>query len=521
MNCAWGTPFLSNSLARETNVSTLVLYASSPALVTPRVAINKLREALCDSASEPRYIETVPRRGYRFLAKINRADPPNTPPVAPPTPTSLEPSETWRGRRLAGVAAIATVLILAGIRFIPWLRSEPPLSLPNGKASIAVLPFTDMSSNKNQEYLSDGLAEELIGRLARTPGLRVIGRSSAFQFKGKNEDLRGIGRKLGVAYLLEGSVRTDGERVRVTAELTKTDDGFQVWSQSFDGSMRDIFKVEDEIGTAVAAALPARILGRTAAPFLVDAASSAGNSTTPEAYQAYLKACALEQRWIVNDLKSALVFVDRSIELDSRFAPARALRSSVYIRLAEMGLVENEAGFRNARADAEQAIALDPSLAVGYVRLAQIQLNHDWNCIGAQATLDKARQLEPGSVTVLRAQSYLFRVVGRMDESVALEQQAVALDPLQAASFGGLAIRLYFAGRDNEALAAQQRALELDPQAEFIHFNRGEVLLAKRIPQEALKEMEQEPGETWSLTGKAVAYHDLGRNAESDARLAN
>src|SRR5258708_31634667 len=171
-------------------------------------------------------MKTVPRGGYRFLAAIEKVEP--IPPPAPPITEEKLPKEksiSWRNPRLVAYTIIFVALLLAAIQFIPRSRPRMANPLAAGQASMAILPFTDMSSAKDQEYLSDGLSEELISRLGKTPGLKITGRSSAFQFKGRNEDLRGIGRKLGVAYLLEGSVRKEGQRVRITAELIKADDG--------------------------------------------------------------------------------------------------------------------------------------------------------------------------------------------------------------------------------------------------------------------------------------------------------
>lgn len=230
------------------------------------VAVNKLREALGDSASEPRYIETVPRRGYRFVAKLEAPAPP-LPAAQPRGPAApAKPPRALRKRWVAMLALVSTLSLAAAGTLLVRQRQSEIAAGPTAprSASVAVLPFRNLSPDKRQGYLSDGLTEELIGRLARVPGLKVIGSSSTLQFKGRDEDPRAIGKQLGVAYLLEGSLQTDGRRLRVTAALTKTDDGFQVWSQSFDQDLDDVFHAEDVIGTAVLSVLPAKVLGRNA-----------------------------------------------------------------------------------------------------------------------------------------------------------------------------------------------------------------------------------------------------------------
>jgi TolB-like protein len=197
--------------------------------------------------------------------------------------------------------------------------------------SIAVLPFADISAAKDQEYFSDGLAEQLINDLAKISGLNVVGWSSAFQFKGKNEDLRNVGRKLGAANVLEGSVRREGNHLRITAELIKTDDGFQLWSQTYDREIKDIFSVEDEIALAVTEALQLRLLGSNGR--LV---ASNPRSSNPEAYQAYMQGQYFSGRGqSKEELGKALAYTDKAIGLDERFASAWALRSSVQNEMAE------------------------------------------------------------------------------------------------------------------------------------------------------------------------------------------
>jgi TolB-like protein/Flp pilus assembly protein TadD len=388
---------------------------------------------------------------------------------------------------------------------------------PLNNTSIAVLTFSDMSPAQDQEYFSDGLAEQLINDLAKVSGLKVIGWSSAFQFKGRNEDARDVGRKLGVANVLEGSVRREGNHVRITAELIKADDGFQLWSQTYDQEMEDIFTVQDEIAQAATKALQLKLLGSNGQPLAPSA-----RSANPEAYQAYLQANYLLGRGqSPEDLGKALAYTDTAIKLDPEYGPAWALRATVQNLMAADSIIDVTEGFRKARDDAERAIALDPGSASGYLALARTQLSYDWDWDAANTYLAKAAVLEPGNVEILRIRSHLSSVLGKSDEAVKFAQQAVALDPLRTNTLLGLGSLLYADGRYDEAQAELQKALDLNPQAAFVHDTLGKVFIVEGKLQQALAEIEKEPNDWGKLTDEALVYHALGREQDSHAALAD
>lgn len=374
-----------------------------------------------------------------------------------------------------------------------------------------------MSPAKDQEYFSDGLAEQLIDDLAKVPGLKVVGWSSALEFKGRNEDAREVGRRLGVGNILEGSVRREGNHVRITAELTKADDGFQLWSQTYDQEIRDIFTVQDEIAQSATAALQLKLLGSNGQPVVAKV-----RSANPEAYQAYLQANYLLGRGqSKEDLNKALAYADTAIKLDPGYAPSWALRATVENLMAADSITDVTEGFRSARDDAEQAIALDPGSASGYLALARTQLSYDWDWDAANACLVKAAVLEPGNVEILRIRSHLSLVLGNPDEAVKFAQQAVALDPLRTNTLLGLGFLLYVDGRYDEARVQLQKALDLNPQAAFVHDTLGKMFIAEGKPQQALAEIEKEPNEWAKLTSEALAYHALGREQDSNTALAD
>src|SRR6266481_1274218 len=347
-----------------------------------RKYILDIRKILGDRPDKPEFIETVTKRGYRFIAPVvdeSAAEPRDlnrsqtTAEHAAEeigkheaTPSERERSPVKRSLWKFVIMPVLAMVAAVGIgREFRRARNGPNVP-PSNNTSIAVLPFADMSPGKDQEYFSDGLSEQLIHELAKVSGLKVVGRSSSFQFKGKNEDLREVGRKLGVANVLEGSVRREGNHVRITAELIKADDGFQLWSQTYDREINDIFAVQDEIARAATEALQPKLLAGNGRPL-----ASTLRSANPEAYQAYLQAnYFLGRGQSKEDLGKALTYTDKVIELDKTYAPAWALRASVQNKMAEVGLIDVTGGFRRARNDAERAIALDPNSASGYLALA-------------------------------------------------------------------------------------------------------------------------------------------------------
>ncbi len=489
-----------------------------------RKYILDIRKILGDRPDKPVFIETVTKRGYRFVAQVMEDTAPASTSLTEPDAGAMQPTASkptgprhefplHKGHRLRALVIPAVLIVIAAAMAV-FLRParNKPIARALNNSSIAVLPFADLSPGKDQEYFSDGLTEELINDLAKVPGLKVVARSSAFQFKGRNEDLRAVGRKLGVANVLEGRVRKEGNQVRITAELIKADDGFQLWSETYDREVSHIFAAQDEIARAVASALQVKLLSANSA-----AIPATPRTTNSEAYQAYLQG----QYFIARgqdreDLTKALAYSERAIKLDANYAPAWAQNSQVLERLARIGLIDNADGFRRARESAERAISLDAGSATGYMTLALVQMNHDWDWEGADASLKKAALLEPGSAAVLANRAHLVRILGRVEEAVALYEQAIALDPLRANFHLALGYELYFLDRNEGALAALQNAQELNPQLSSLHLTYCQILLAQGRWQSALEDIEKETGDWEKLSGEVLAYHALGRREESE-----
>ena len=494
--------------------------------VNPEVVrkyILDIRKILGDRPGKPEFIETVTKRGYRFIATV--VDETATPgPTserqgegAAPETAALEqarPSSQRHPLQTVAVVLLVAVFVLGATAGHFWSARNTPTRSSLNANSIAVLPFTDVSPSKDQEYFSDGLSDELITDLAKTPGLKVVARSSAFQFKGKNEDLHSVAQKLGVANVLEGSVRKEGNRARISVELIQADDGFQLWSETYDREIKDIFAVQDEIARAVVDALQSKLLKGDAT--LADSS----RVTNSEAYQAYLQARYFIARGMdKEDLTKALSFADQAVKLDPNYAPAWAERARVLEAMARALVIDEADGFRRARASAEKSIALDPELAAGYLALALVQINQDWDWKGASASLEKARQLTPGSVNVLRIQGYLDRNMGQVDEAIAQYRQAIALDPLNSDFHATLADQLYGLGRYEEAKTELTKAEELNSQHSSLHLIRSEILLMEGHPPEAVTEIEKETSDWQKLTGEALAYSAAGRHQDSDMAL--
>ena len=489
-----------------------------------RKYILDIRKILGDRPDKPEFIETVTKRGYRFIASVVDEDA-----TTPTNPTTIEegvqmetiplrPAGSPRKRSLwkLVLSPVLAVVVAAAIgRELRVTRTDRTVPSSND-TSIAVLPFADMSPGKDQEYFSDGLAEQLIHELAKKPGLKVVGRSSAFQFKGRNEDLRAVGRKLGVANVLEGSVRRDGNHLRITAELIKADDGFQLWSQTYDREISDVFAVQDEISRSATEALQLKLLGSSS-----QAVPSTVRSANPEAYQTYLQASYFTGRGTgKEDLGKALAYSDAAIKLDDKYAPTWALRASVQNMMAQYGLTEVSEGYRKARDDAERAIALDPTSASAYLALAQTQIFYDWDWDAANTCLTKAAVLEPSNAEVFSIRSHLSVVLGNLDEAIKLAEQAVALEPLRANSHLSLGYMLFLSGRYHEARAELQKALDLNPQAARVHVSLAKIFIAEGKPQLALAEIEKEPSGWGKLTGQVLVYRALGREQDSSTALA-
>ena len=436
------------------------------------------------------------------------------------SPRSVQPRSLPLVRRFA-IPLIVLLVVLAGgavwyiegTSDVPAAKSETAVAAvtPNEK-SIAVLPFADMSAGKDQEFFADGLSEELLNLLTKLPELRVIGRTSSFQFKGRNEDLRVIGEKLNVAHILEGSVRKSGEKLRITAQLIRAADGSHLWSQTYDRTLDDIFVVQDDIAGEVVQALKLTLLATTSV--------TRSRPVDPETYNLALQGRYFGERRGQKDLVRAVEYFRRALVRDSDYAPAWAGLSRAYAYQADDGYVPVAAGYRRAREAAEKALALDPQLTDAHLALGWIQLVYDWDWAAADTSFRKALALEPGSVMALRRAGSLARTLGRFSEAIDLAHKAIERDPLRPGSYVNVGLALLAVNRDAEAEAAFRKAIELNPDGAYQHQALGLGLLLQGKTDAALLEVQQETEEFWRLSGLPLVFHALGRRSESDSALA-
>jgi len=442
--------------------------------------------------------------------------------VLVPSPAPGTRSSRWRKPALVAaltVMAVGLIYVLAG-KF--WLskRADEVQSLVEAtpaisEKSIAVLPFADMSEKKDQEYFSDGLSEELLNLLAKIPELKVAGRTSSFYYKGKAVKLAEMARELHVAHLLEGSVRRSGNRVRITAQLVRADNGYHLWSQTYDRELDDIFKVQDEIAAAVVAALKLELLPNHET--LV-----AGNRTeNPAAHTQYLLGRQFFNRTNTEDFRRAVAAYEQAIALDPKYASAYAGLAVAENELShdpENTLAEVLAGQQRALAAADRAIAIDPSLSEGYAARGFLRFTIDWDWAGAEADLSRAFALDPGSYRAYTCYACFLAGLGRLSEALEINEKAIELDPLSADTWFRRSTQLNAAGRLPEARKAATRALEISPEHAFAWFNLGVTSLLEGNPKAALAEFRK-TSKARREAGVAMAEHDLGHAMESQQAL--
>ncbi|HZM71307.1 MAG TPA: protein kinase [Candidatus Cryosericum sp.] len=342
--------------------------------------------------------------------------------------------------------------------------------------SIAVLPFVDMSPGRDQEYFSDGLTEELLNALAKIPELKVAGRTSSFSFKGKNEALPAIGQKLGVASILEGSVRKAGDKVRITAQLVKAQDGFHLWSETYDRKLDDIFAVQDDIARSVAGALEATLLGRDATTKKPDA----------RAYDLILQARFVLQTTTEEALQRARDLLQRALDLSPDYAPIWAEMGLLHLREKERATTveSQQRALDQVREALTRALDLDPRLAIAHSRLARVQQG-SWEFAAAERSTERALAAAPKSTAVLSNAASLYKTLGRLNDAIALEEQVHEVDPLNLLGFTNLADSYRQAGRLDEAEGLVRQVLELKPDSSTAHLRLAQIHLLRGRPDEA------------------------------------
>jgi TolB-like protein len=364
------------------------------------------------------------------------------------------------GASVTRTAAVATTS--------PASAANVPARLAVPEKSVAVLPFVDMSEKKDQEYFADGMAEEILDLLAKIPAIKVIGRTSSFQFKGKNEDLRTIGRELGAAYVLEGSVRKAGNRVRITAQLIGTQDGVHRWSQTYDRDVVDVLKLQDEIAGGIARALQVTVGATDLQPRPV--------LPNPEAYDVYLQGKYAFDRADEDGFAGAADHFQQAIDIDPTFADAAAWLAYTKMMQAEFESVVPGAAFEQGSRAAEMALHLNPKLALAHVALAEKHFVYDWDWEGAEKELKQALALQPRDAIALLESAELASSLGHMDEAVRLANNSLAVDPYSPLAQFDLGYIRWHSGHLAEAETALRRCLQISPSFASGHYHIAIVL---------------------------------------------
>ena len=395
---------------------------------------------------------------------------------------------------------------------VPAVASPMATAAPNEK-SIAVLPFADMSAEKNQEYMSDGMAEELLNLLAQVPDLKVIARTSSFAFKGKDVPIAEIARQLNVAHVVEGSIRKSGNTLRITAQLIRTADSTQLWSETYDRPLDDIFAVQDEIANAIVQALQIKLMGG-------NLSSREGGTQNLEAYQLYLRAVSANFQNTRSSLDAAGEYLEQAIKLDPDYGLAWSQLSEISVNKADQGLVNVTEGYERARRAAQRAAQLSPELAEARARLQYVHVAFDWDWVAAEADGRQALAITTTDPEVLNTAGVLSYVLGRWDNAERQLRAALVRDPLNTYAMWNLGFTYYGAGRFADSEGVYRKLLEIQPDFVWGRNYLGLTLLAQGKAEEALAVVQQHVDDGERLKLLPIVLQAAGRPAESDEALS-
>lgn len=422
-------------------------------------------------------------------------------------------------RAIIAVLALAVVLLLTGtlMRQRHGIPSGDVATTPDLDRSIAVLPLVNASGDETQQFFSDGLSENLIIALSQFDGLQVIGRNSAFRFRDSKDNSAAIGRKLGVAHLLEGSVQHAGDAVRISVELISAATGRTLWSQRYDRPYKDLFKLQDEITNAVAGALKARLLSHDGAVVQSDRPPS-GNL---QAYNAYLRGNFHAQRNTEVGFRKAIDAFGEAIELDPHYALAWARQSLVWSNLGGyfLGGAEQRSAYRHAKATADQAMLLAPDLAAAEVARGNVLVFAYFDFGKAEAAFRRALQLAPSDDRAMESLSTVLATRGDLSQAVALIRQALQINPLYAGGYVLLSNYLEGMGRLDQAVQQMRKAIELEPAGQVHHAFLTMLEIERGDAKAALAAARQEPAGVWRIVAQAFALQVGDDRAAADAAL--
>ena len=491
------------------------------------IAIGKLRSALGDSAENPRFIETLPKRGYRFIADVSVLDAD----ARPKMPASMagdllatEPGHTLQGAGLAVarkrrvwitgrvIGALAFVLSLS-ILFVWLLRSRG--RAPAGIRSIAVLPLENLSGDVSQNYFADGMTDELITDLAQISALRVISRTSVMIYKGARKPLPQIARELNVDAVVEGTVLRSGDQVRITAQLIEASTDKHLWSQSYEGELRDTLALQSRVASAIADQIRINLTPRE------QAALRNVKVVNPEAYESYLKGRYFWNKRTADGLKAALAYFKQATEEDPKYAKAYSGLADAYALLGDWqyAVMPPKEAFPKAKAAAIKALELDSSLSEAHNSLAFVLDGFDWDLDAGGKEFQRAIELNPGYATAHHWYAWHLTLLGRFDEAITEMRKAESLDPLSLIINADLAELLVIAHHYDESIALSRKTIEMDPNFALAHNQLAQAYLQKHMYSEAVAELQkavQLSGDSPTcLANLARAYVASGKRIEA------
>jgi TolB-like protein/DNA-binding winged helix-turn-helix (wHTH) protein/Flp pilus assembly protein TadD len=496
------------------------------------IAIAKLRSALGDSAENPRYIETLPKRGYRFIADVAIVD--TDAPTKSPESAAGDSRGTEHGHQLQSSGLTVTskprlspthrviVALMLGVSLpilAVWLfrsRGRPPA----GIQSLAVLPLENLSGDPAQDYFADGMTDELITDLAQIRALRVISRTSVMGYKGARKPLPEIARELNVDAVVEGTVLRSGDQVRITAQLIQAPADTHLWAESYEGDLRDTLALQKKVARAIAEQIRIEVTPRE------QAALKSAKPVDPEAYEAYLKGRYFWNKRTADGLKKAVAYFNQAITKDPRYAAAYSGLADSYALLGDWqyAVMTPKEAMPRAKAAAMKALELDDSLGEAHASLAFCLDGFDWNFEAADREFRRAIELNPGYATGRHWYSWHLALLGRNSEAIAEMTKAENLDPLSLIINADLAELLLIAHFPDESTEQSRKTIEMDPNFAFAHNQLAQAYLEKHMFTEAIAELEkalQISGGSPTFTANlARAYAATNRKAAA-VRLVN
>jgi TolB-like protein/DNA-binding winged helix-turn-helix (wHTH) protein/Flp pilus assembly protein TadD len=494
-------------------------------------AVNKIRDALGDSAESPRYVETVARRGYRFLAEVKTAEPaplrspePALPPLAAESPdrSDLVDTPALSNRLLPSIAwKISAFVVLALLAaFAAWKihsRNRPASAIH----SLAVLPLESLSNDASQDYFADGMTDELISDLGQISALRVISRTSVMAYKHARKPLPQIARELNVDAIVEGTVLRSGDQVRITAQLIDAAADKHLWSQSYEGELKDTLALQNQVARAIADQIRINLNPQE------QAALKSAKVVNPEAYESYLKGRYFWNKRTPDSLKVALAYFSQAIDEDPTYAQAYSGSADTYALLGDWqyGVMTPRQGLPKAKAAAIKALELDGTLSEAHNSLAFCFDAFDWDLESAGKEFQRSIELNPGYATAHHWYAWHLSLLGRYDEAIEEMRKAKSLDPLSLIINADLAELLVIARSYDESIVQSRKTIEMDPNFALAHNQLAQAYLQKQMNAEAVAELQKAVGLSAGcptcIANLARAYAASGRTSDAVKLLSD